>query len=513
MAIISWSPTGRINRRALVQDLEDDEVLYRENWMVQGSPKKLYNKKHPGSDRYNTTSVGSYACTWADRYYSENNRKNFFFSGGILYFIDEAGNATALISTFDINAIPCSSSMRVSSQDIMYFSEGISTGMYSHDGNISNNFTKEIAVTLNFVDTIVHLDRLWGFEEDSEDIYFSVNLDPTNFTDSSDAGLITVSPRGGSKNMKFALMNETLYILKNDSISVLEGRTPSEFSIREICTDIGLASRKSLSQCGPSLVGLMSDYEVWSFGGTRDGMVCLSYNVALGGDLSKDLNEIINKDRLSQVNSTFHNLIYRMSFVETGETVAKMEYCFNTINEKDWFTRGANIGCYLNYRKIPDKNELAIGRSDLGRMMFMYRGLNWDNQATTPTMSIRIQSGFKAIGDEPRNIRVRKYWADFGVLGAQSIPIKMWVDGRNADSDSTIDNLVTQGETKSITNFIRINSQQEITSTQKVRWNQGKCRSFSLEINEEIADRDVSFGKFYAEIIKKPLKRSQYVRL
>src|SRR3990167_9411973 len=177
LMILDLKPTGRINRRSMVTTIEDDQVLARENMMVIGSKKEgLYIKKMSGSSRYNSTSVGSNGITWADRYYAASNRKNFMFSNGVLYFIDENGNTSSLLSFFNQTAIPCSMSFRVSSSDIMYFSEGVSTGMYSHDGNIANTFQKEEAVTLNFVDLVQFLDRTFAFEEDSEDLYFSKNL-------------------------------------------------------------------------------------------------------------------------------------------------------------------------------------------------------------------------------------------------------------------------------------------------------------------------------------------------
>ena len=71
--------------------------------------------------------------------------------------------------------------------------------MYSHDGNLSNNFRIETAVTRNFVWMVSFLDRMFAFEEDSEDLYFSANLVPTDFTNSTDAGLITIGAKGGAR--------------------------------------------------------------------------------------------------------------------------------------------------------------------------------------------------------------------------------------------------------------------------------------------------------------------------
>ena len=511
--IVTIKPTGRINRRLLTTNIKDTEVLSRENLMVLGQGDNLTIKKVPGSSRYNSTSVGSSGISWADRYYSINNRKNFFFSGGKLYFIDENGNTTEGLAFFNVNAVPCSASFRVSSADVMYFSAGDGTGMYSHDGNIGNAWQKEISVTNNFVGMISFLDRIFAFEEDSEDLYFSVNLEPTDFTDSTDAGIITIGAKGGSKIQAIAILNETLYIFKNDSIYVLQGKTPSEFTVREVATDIGLGARHSLVNVEGGLIGLMSDFELWSFGGTRETMKLLTYHVALGGDLTKDLLPIINRDRLSQVRSVYHNFIYRMAFVEDGQTQAKMEYCLNRINETDFFTRGNNIGCYLRYSKNPDKNELVTGRSDIGFMMKQYESLNWDNQASSPSMGYKTQTKFVGL-DEPRNMRVRRYWLSSGVLGKEPVPIKMYIDARNAASDATSDEFEVFGESKSPITLMKIASQSAITSRNIPRWNNAKCQNFSLEVTEDDKkDKELSFSSIQAELIlTKNLKRSHNAR-
>ena len=385
--------------------------------------------------------------------------------------------------------------------------------MYSHDGNLSNNFRIETAVTRNFVWMVSFLDRMFAFEEDSEDLYFSANLVPTDFTNSTDAGLITIGAKGGSKIQAIAILNETLYIFKNDSIYVLQGRTPSEFTVREVATDIGLGARYSLVNVEGGLIGLMSDFELWSFQGDRASMKLLTYEVALGGDLTKDLLPIINRDRLSQVRAVYHNFIYRLAFVEDGQIQAQMEYCLNRVNDTDFFTRGNNIGCYLKYSKSPDKNELVTGRSDIGFMMRQYQGLNWDNQATTPVMGYKTQTKFVGL-DEPRNFRVRRYWLNAGVLGREAVPIRMYIDARNAVSDAISEDFDVYGESKSPITAMTIASQSAITSRNIPRWNNAKCQNFSLEVTEDNKNnKEIQFASISAELIlTKNLKRSRYAR-
>jgi len=504
-------PVGNIDRRSLVTQGNSTSVLYRENLMVIGSKEEdRFIKKHSGSDRYNATSVGSYPAVSPFRYYGSGNiRKNFFFSGGKVYFIDEHGNTSEVLTFFNVNAYPVFVEAQVSSNRIVYFSEGVNTGMYSHDGNISNTWQKETAVQLNLVDAVMFLDRLVGFEEDSEDLYLSKNLEPTNFTDSTDAVVITVGAKRGSKLQKVMVGDDdNLYIFKTDSTWVLEGKTPAEFRIREINPSLGLAARRSLRKGATGMVGLMSDYEVYSFDGQNFKL--LTYNVALSGDHTKDLLPIINRDRMDQVAACYHNFTYRMSFVEEGQTVNNMEYCFDSISETEYFTRGNKVASYLVYDRIPDKNELKTGRSDGGRMMHQFRGRNFDNQETNATMSIRLKTKFNGLG-QARNFRVRKVWLNCGVLGARPINVRTYVDARNALSDASSSSMETFGEYKSPISAIKIASQDAITSRNIPLHNKSKGQSVAFEINDQIPDLDFQMMSFECSIISKNEKRNHKV--
>lgn len=485
-------------------------MLVKENFLTIGS-KNMKVKKLSGSDRLNSSAVASTPFTWGHRYYSTlSDRHTFAFNGGAIYFISDTGVATSSIGVFSATAYPCSAQVRVSEQDILLFSEGKDTGMYSYDGNTSYNFHHEVEVSLNFVGMISFLDRLWGFEEDSDQLYFSVNLDPTNFTDSTDAGQIEVGPKRGSKIQGLALMNETLYIFKNDSIWVLTGRSPSEFSLQEIHPYLGVSARRSIQNVESGIIFLGSDFEFYSFGGTIDSTQLLTYDLCVGGDYTKDLLPLINRDKLESVCSTYHNHLYRCSFVENGGVKNNLEYMFNTINKTDGISRGNNVSCYFKWDRYPDKNELLTGRSDNGYLMFQYRGLNWDNQGTSPTMPIKLQTKFVG-GEEPRNMRVRRTWLNSSVLGGSDINIQTLMDCRTAASDATSDNFATFGEYKNPILAVRIASQSSITSRQIPRHGNAKGQNFSLLIDENIKDRDLEFSSFQAEIITKNIKRSHRV--
>ena len=508
--IVTINPNGKINRRDLSDQIADEEVLNRVNFEVIGNGDLKRNRKLAGASRHSTSTIGG-SYKWGTRYYSGQNRKTFAFNdNGKLYHVSDNGAESDITPTpFMGTAIPCSEVMRVSSNDVLYFSEGVSTGMYSHDGNIANSFTKEVAVTLNFVGLLSHLDRLFGFEENSEDLHFSKNLEPTNFTDSTDAGLITIGPRRGQKIMGIELLNETMYIFKQDSIWALRGRAPYEFDVREVIPYMGCAARRSIRRTDNGIIFMGSDFEFYFFDGTN--LTLLTYKLAFGGDLTKNIIPLLNRDKLDSIVAEYHNKVYRCSFVPNGEVTNRMEWCFNTINETDWLTDGFNISCYIPWFRIPDKQELLFGRADLGRLM--KNGIDWnvDNGATNPSMRFQLQTKF--VGPEDaRNCRFKRAYFFCGILGREPINCRYFVDTRTAYSDSANDDWQTWGEHKSPTTFLQIASQRSIPSRVNLKYGKSLGSNISFAIDHEGKDIDFELAKIDVEaVVKLSRKKSHKV--
>lgn len=507
---IEYDLTGVVNRRDSSDTLTKGQVLSRENLVVMGVGEQKTNKKMMGSDRVNPTDIGGVFLS-GYRYYNGNTAITFLYhtdkaGNGTLYHMDNFGNLTNKITLPHIHyPQPCWEEIKVSGANILYFSDGYN-GLYSYDGNFDFEWTKT-PVELNFVQMVSFLDRLWGFEEDSDTVYFSVNGDPTNFTDTSDAGAFLVGSKRGAKLQSLAIYLETIFFFKNDSIFVLGGRAPSEFSLREAHPSLGVAARRSVVQVESSIMFLGSDFEFHSFGGTQSSTKFISYNMGISGDFSKDLLPILNKYRMDEVQATYHNFLYRCTLVENGGVLNNLEYIYNSVNETDGLTRGNNVSCYMIYDKLPDIGQLFTGRSDAGFLMAQYRGLNWDNQATTPTMPIKLQSGFMRV-KEVDNYRIRHIWGDFDVLGAEDLTIDHYIDCRIAASDKQTVQLAITGEYKSPTNFIRIASQSAVTSRAILPWGRSKglSHSFGFDVNRN--NLDLSVSRFYADAIIKNRKRS-----
>ena len=489
----------------------DEEVAERVNFMVLGTKESRRNRKVPGAKRWTDNDTGDFYSS-GYRYYTKGNiRKTFAFNNGLIYFVSDNGAETADTNPFAATAVPCWESIRVSSNDVLYFSEGVNTGMYSHDGNLGNAWAKESAVTLNFVGMLGHLDRLFGFQEDSEDLYFSKNLVPTNFTDSTDAGLITIGPKRGSKIMAIALLYGTLYIFKQDSIWKLSGRSPAEFEVTEVHPTLGCAGRHSVANGNGGIFLLGSDLEYYFFQGTIDSTIKLTDKLLMAGDLTKNLSPLINPEKVDNCRAIFHNGIYICAFTKSGDTNNNHEYCFNTVNETDYITEGFHPAGYIKLDRNPDENYLLTCRRDIGHIMQRNFGLNTDSGESSPKMAFRLQT--KAIGMvEPRNIRFKRaYFKDIEQLGSEPITCRYYVDSRTAVSDAGSDQWPIIGEQATVIGSLKIAKQKAITSRVNLDYGKAKGQNISFAIDHEGSSIDFGFGSISLECVVKSPKKSKVV--
>ena len=505
--ILPISCTNRINRRDMPNLIGDGEVISRENFEVIGAGKQKRNRKVAGANRHSLVDTGDYYVSGIRYYINSTQRKTFTLNNGRIYQIDDNGNESITTPVFAPTAVGCWEQMKVSGNNILYFSEGVNTGMYSYDGNMGNVFTKEAAVTLNFVQMLGHLDRLWGFEEDSETLHGSQNLDFTDFTDATDSIEIIVGAKRGSKIMAIAILQGTLFIFKQDSIWALYGRSPSDFEVREVTPRLGVAARRSVVNTDNGIIFLGSDFEFHFFGGTLDSLQMLSYNVAIGGDLTKNLTPIINRDKADQSVAVYHNKVYRCSIVESGRTTNNLEWCFSTVNQIDWFRRDFNVSCYIPWDRSPDKQELLFGRRDVGYMMQDYQGLNVDNGAASPTMPIKLQTKFVGSG-EPRNIRFKRAWMNFGVLdSAEPLRVYYYLDTRLNQSSSGNDTWATRGEfTVGIGNT---SSQRAISPRVNIDYGKGRGQNISFKIDHTGINIDCELSSIDVEAIVRPYSQKK----
>ena len=507
--IITETPTGRINRRDLPQDLAAGEVQDRSNFIVIGVGENKRNRKHPGATRFTDNDTGT-SYTSGRVYYTNGNVRKIiaFNSNGKLYFISENGEETEDVPIFIGSSIPCWATFRVSSNDTLFFCAGDNSGLYEYSGQVANNFQLVPSFSLNPVDMVPHLDRMFYVEEDSDVTTFSKNLDPTNVTDSSDAGEITVEAAGGSKIVKQVVFREQMFFLKSNIIARLDGRTPATFEIHHVIDWLGCAARHSVQVTPIGIIFLGSDYEFYLFDGQNVKM--LSYGAAIGGDKTKNLTGLINRNKTANIVSTYYDNKYRCSFAENGKTTNNLEWCYDLTNETDFMTRGFNISSYIAMDRQPDEPLLLTGRTDLGRLMRMNSGLNWDDGDANPQMSCKLVT--RAIGaGEPYNARFKRIHMTTEVLGAEPMPVYYALDCRTRVSDWGSDQFPIKGEQASVGSFNML-IQSNITSRMNLKYGKSKGQNITLIIDRNSRDVDFGISKFDIEaIVHKTPKLSEKV--
>lgn len=507
--VLTISPTGRINRRDKVNEGDFNQVLDRRNLRVVGIGESKKLCKLPGSDRYNSSAFTGTASS-GKRYYTKGGfKRTFFFAKGSLYYIDNLGNVTTILSVFSQTAIPCWEIMTVAGNDLLIFSEGVNTGLYSYDGNLTPSFQYESQNTLNFVGMVGFLDRLWGFEEDSDTLYYSKTLEPFNFTDSTDAGSIRIAPKRGSKIQSIMILNQALYVFKEDEICVIEGRTPSEFYVREVITQRGVSARHSVVSVEEDNIFFFgSDFEIYSFNG--QSLKLITHEISLGGDKSARLNALIDTStqHLQTMQAEYYDHMYRLCCrsIDAPTDNNNFEYFFDTYNETDGLTEGNNVSCYIKYDK--DEKVLVTGRSDAGYLMFQERGYNWDNQASSPTMRVKLNT--KSVGGFT-NKRFLKAWLDSEIRYKEPLNLNYYVDTRFSGSDARNNDFAQWGESKSPTTAITLASQTSVSGRSVLQRRSSRGQNISFELDQNKSNLDLSFSKIHVEYIDAEKKRNQRV--
>ena len=410
----------------------------------------------PGSQRYNTTAL-SKPPTWATRYYGitasgERVKKAFCFSDGAIYAgNDVTGALTSVQSGFSTkNPQPDSITLQVGDRSRLYFFSGNDIPYY-HDGDAGNTWyksgmLKSDGTSYKPVQGEEHLQRLFTFEANSSDLLYSKTADYENLTDSSDAGLIVIRKIEDSVIRRVVLLGDYLFIFKSDSIHVLEGRTPTTFRMTMITDKFGLAGKNAIYKVGTAYVFVNShDNEVYSFGGTEQSIKLMSRKLGFA--------KILNHTKTDRICMTEHDNLCRISFWHREQLPGNMYNSFEAVFPTDemgqegpkWcLSKGANISCYSRWDE-QGEDTLVTGRSDVGCLMYHYRGHNWD---TTP-MEYQMRLA-DSVADEGMNVRVDDIWIDGDPQQTKECFLRLYLDARFEDSIYSDQEVSMDTETRQI---------------------------------------------------------------
>ena len=463
-------------------------------------------KKVEGTERYNLDSLGNHPITWVHRYYGrkadgQKVKKVFCFYDDAIYVgNDQARTLSAVESGFNKGGYPSSEIIQVGGNARMYFFNEGKDVPYYYEGGTGNTFYQS-AITLQPIMGVAWLDRLWVFEENSNVLYYSKNLDPENFTDSTDAGEIQIGISKREIIMGIIRYNDTLYIFSDRKIYYISGRTPSTFSVREIHANLGLGATHALCAVEASIVFMGSDFELYSFDGSLASIRCIS--------LELNFRDMINPLKAERVVCGYHNDLLRVSFEpfsQESTTVFNSDELITNVKDfgqngqpKWGHARGTNVSCYSVWNRFGDRNELVTGRSDnTGCLMFHGRTNNFDGQA------IEIQARTRDIvASLDTNVRIPTIYVNGKTNGENTIVVRSYLDTRN--SEYSTNDISQEGEVYTL-GFIRIAQQAAFNERMQLDIDKSKGQMISIEIWNNTLDRDIQIYSFSVGIRKSAKK-------
>lgn len=348
-----------------------------------------------GNTRYNSTAVPGLP-QWGKRFYyligTDLFRSTFAVIGGIMYKGDDGSgtfNRVPINNAFDIqldsSSVPMDAAIEVSGNVVRYLVDG--TYFYKFVPNLAGEWERLMpsvdvdGVTIEPVDVVAYQDRLFILVKNRNVILFSKNLDPENFSDSTDAGLIQLPAGNGGYPQKLIVFNGFLNVMHEDYFAPITGSSAATYAVRpgDIVYGYGTRAPLSVTQVQDFWVFQnSSDNEIYQTSGTLGSTksVPLSYQVQLGSlinPVKANLTACILDPSLDCI---------RVSYVKTADSVPNAELLYS-INEEKWAgeTYGKNIKRYFVWDGRGDSNELMTLRSDTGLFMFEGIGNNIDSGA------------------------------------------------------------------------------------------------------------------------------------
>lgn len=497
MARVFTKLTGRINRRFPQNEGKIDEVLYRENLLSRDGRLR----KVRGTEKFNASSALSDIARWGKRYYSvevgSDVPKTFYYTqDGKIYLADDvAGTMTEVKDQLNKNARPNAVLIKTSEQTVLYFCEG--DALYKYDGNNDNVF-EQVTVedadgnSINFIDLEEHADRLWGIDETY--LYCSKNLDFDVFNDSTDSLAIIVGS-GKGRNLGLIRLNDYLYIFTTEGIFYVVGDLISAvaetFSVEPI-EDKKAISGQSIVKVENSIIFLSTDYELYSFAGSRGSTKLLTYY--------EKLKDFMNLNMAWDTPAIYEDHYYKMSFVEKGKYTHNMEIWYDAYEDKCEFIRGRNVSCYVKTDPTEEKEYSLIGRSDVNYIMYTDRNHNFDGTAIrirVTSQDITPQKGY--------NMRFIAFYPEISEpIGNHNLMFRYLLNGRlsNPDNSGADWSQNIDGENKGL-GFIEIKNQSHFTDRIRPKIKYSKGESIRIEIDDATADLDFGMVGIGIEFIGK----------
>jgi hypothetical protein len=279
----------------------------------------------------------------------------------------------------------------------------------------------------------VHSNRLWFARTDVFPCrvwYSEDGLPNTRYSEN----WIDVSPFDGDYIVQIASVNNVLVIYKRNSIWVLQGSGPSDFTLRQITSAAGALSARGVVSLGDSILSI-GRRGMYSFDGVSFNVMPPKIRDSLESVDSADTSKIaaVYADRRLYVSTNDHN---RGQSDYTGT-----HGCLFTSDEElggwsRWLntgtTEGMEFSCFSYWDGSPDAYELYAGDSRSG---FVYK-LNdtaFDDQPTNNNMyvPVNIQTKSWGFGDAEADKTFRRVWVHCRMTPGMPLYLNYRLDNQN----------------------------------------------------------------------------------
>jgi len=464
----------------------------------------------PGTVKDITTELTG-RPTWGVRYDTQETgvvkkQKSFCYTiDGKLWFLDEVANtATEIKDGLNTNAYPKSWLVKVNTQTILYFVDGLK--LYKYDGNNDNTFN-EVKVedsngeSVKPIDLIEHKDRLILISQDFA--FISKNLEFDVFDNPVDSIQLIVGSGKGS-NLALGKIEDILYFMNTQGIFVLRGDSisavASTFSIDLIEERNIVAGRTAIKveKAINFLAATDKNIELWSFDGVNTKL--LSHNERIHDKIN------LSKVALDKAVAYYYDNYYMLSFVERGETDNNLEFWWDALGGAARWVRGRDVSFYMSGNPTVEEPFLWVGSSSSNYVLRHAPGERTFNGSKIPiyilTKDLTISKG--------RNVRITEIFPEIKCTGQNSIDLRYLLDGRLSDLDHEAETTVDlSGEVKTL-GLIRIRNQEGVLSRVLPKINYSKGVSIAFEIRMDV-DFDVELLGIGISYIDKGDKKNKKV--
>lgn len=503
MPVLSISPHGGLNKRFPINRLANNKTQ---------KVRELKNlisldgviKKFPGAERYDASELMD-PIRWGKRIYykiSGDDRRSMFISSGRKMYrgnitdkkIEQVTINNSLQTLMKAGDYLSTTTMKVAGVITTFLADG--KDLYKFTPNETGNWEKLATIqdidgnNIEFEDIIEYQDRLWAIPKGKNVILHSKNLNPENFSDANDSGLLELPPGNGGFPRKFFKLRGFLFVMHEDYFTPVSGSSAATYGVPpgNVIEGFGTRARASVVNMENSVAFLNSeDNQIYITGGTLDSTKIWSYEI--------DFKNLVNVNMADKTVGIFHDDLLRFSYVPSGEEKLNAEIIYS-FNEEKWCGESLDrhVNWYIPWTGKGDKGELLFGRSDIGVVMKEGVGLNYDSAP----ISYRLVTASYEL-DSVRDCRVEYFWIEADPGGAYTVPFRYLMDAQITTNG--VEQINMQGETISL-GLITIKDQEIFINRAIPKWNRSKGRLIQFICEEEVLDRLFELQSIYVKFNK-----------